>query len=71
MKLHQAFLVTSLEGKDAWKHPTSFSLGIGAAINDVGYKDYDLRFSHLCNTCLPCRVRRDLADLCREAARPD
>lgn len=57
MKLHQAYLVTSLEGKDAWKHPTSFSLGIGAAVDDVGYKEYDLRYSHLCNTCLPCQVR--------------
>ncbi len=58
MKLHQAYLVTSLEGTDAWKHPTSFSLGIGAAVHDVGFKDYDLRYTHLCNTCLPCRVRR-------------
>ncbi len=64
MKLHQAYLVTSLEGADAWKHPTSFSLGIGAAVDDVGHKDYDLRYSNLCNTCLPCRARRPCSLYC-------
>ena len=56
MKLHQAYLVTNLEGKDAWKHPHSFSLGIGADVDDVGFKEYDLRCSHLYNACAPCRV---------------
>ena len=56
MRLHQAYLVTCLEGKDAWKHPTNFSLGMGAAVDDVGFKEYDLRYSHLRNTCLPCKV---------------
>jgi hypothetical protein len=57
MKLRQAFLVTNLEGRDAWKHPHSFSLGIGADIDDVGYKEYDLRCSNLYNACVPCNVR--------------
>ena len=55
MKLHQAYLVTCLEGKDGWKHPHSFSLGIGADV-DVGYKEYDLRCSNLYNACVPCQV---------------